>query len=634
VTGRPALVREGVVMFKQLVGIGALIAGLAVAAVAAPQEVERVLRIYDVSLLVEPIEDNPGPVLTLDNLTGMDDGGGLAFSTEQADFPSHFDPEELVEIIFNSVDPDSWGHADTRCQVTGTTLEVVQTTAVHDKIAQLLGALRSELGQQLEVEVQFWRISATSAQRVLAGTPGRTGLLPAAQVPQLIAGAGVAAGTAPQSLYVQLRSGQRSHAAALRERLVLSDYEVEVAEKVASPDPIVSKQRFGAVADVTALAARDGSKLTLECRLALAVPGDLTRKIETDLGVIELPERFVYDCYSTATPAFGQAWLGAASRPGGDAVLFVVIPRSRSLATGAGHKALPKAAGKRMTLAYDLGALTYYAPDFPGPALRLQSADSGAAGGIPGLGMDEEGDSTVRLTEDEVAELIRANLDPDSWEHPRNVLEVRAGAIVVTHTPAMHAQVRAYIAKLLASRVAELRCEALVVAADAALLKLIAARTGPAIPQAALAPWLAALADPAAVAGYASFSVQNRQRSCATAVRCLRILRDWDTEVAAEAKIGDPIVGVVYEGFVGDLQPTLAGDGKAVALRLAPVLTQFAGEPRRIATKHGDAQLVDIHRLGTPGTVVLPLGDWGVIRLGRDAAGRELVQLFSARLVR
>ncbi len=621
-------------MLKLWVGAIALVCGLTAASVtgATPQEVERVLHIYDVSLLVEPIEDNPGPSLGLDRLGGMGDGGGLSFGSEDADFPSHFDPEELVEILFNSIDPDSWGHADTRCQVSGTTLEVVQTKAVHAKIAQLLGALRSELGQQVEVEVAFWRLPASTVQRAIGLTPGRTGLVAADQLAALLQRAGAPDGAPAEHLFVQLRVGQRSHAASLRERMLVSDYEVEVAVKSASPDPIISRQRFGAVADVTALATRDGSKLTLECRLDFAEAGDLSRTAPSPHGVIELPERIVYHCYGTATPAFGQTWLGAASRPGGQAVLFAVTPRARNVATGTGHASLPKAEGKRMTLAYDLGALTYFAPDFPGPNLALRLANT-MSGGIAGLGSDEEME-TIRLTEDEVAELIRSNIDPDSWEHPRNVLEVRAGAIVVTHTPAMHAKVRSYIAKLLKSRVAEVRCEMMVVVADAALLQLIARRTGPAIPAAAMQQWLAAPSAPSAIAGYASFSVQNRQRSSADAVRCLRIVRDWDTEVAEDAKIGDPIVGVVYEGFVGDMRPTLAGDGKAVALQLRPTLAQLAGEPRSVTTKLGDVQLVDLRRLGTPGTVVLPLGDWGAIRLGRDAAGRELVQLFSARLVR
>ena len=43
-------------MTIRLFGVIAVVLGLSGAAVAAPQEVERVLRIYDVSLLVEPID--------------------------------------------------------------------------------------------------------------------------------------------------------------------------------------------------------------------------------------------------------------------------------------------------------------------------------------------------------------------------------------------------------------------------------------------------------------------------------------------------------------------------------------------------------------------------------------------------
>lgn len=617
-------------LMTRLCGVVALLGGLTAAVAAAPQEVERVLRIYDVSLLVEPIVDNPGPALEPDASGPL--SGGLSFGSEADDMPSHFTAEELVEIIFSSVDPDSWGHADTRCQVSGTTLEVVQIPAVHDRIAELLGALRSELGQQLEVEVQFFTTTAVAAQRAVGFTPGRVGVVPAAQLAPLLARAGLT-GAPAESLVVQLRVGQRSHAAALRDRLFVSDYDVEVAEKTASPDPVISRQRFGAVADVAALASRDGSKLTLECRLAFAEPGDLARAVETELGRIELPERIVVQCYATATPSLGESWIGAAARPGGAAVLFTVTPRARNVATGSGAKALPKVAGKRITRAYDLGALTYYAPNFPGIRLGLRSPDAEASGGIPGLAM-EDGTESVRLTEDDVAELIKANLDPDSWEHPRNALEVRAGAVLVTHSPAMHQQVRDYIGQLLQSRAAEVRCETLVVAADATLLQLIAARTGPAIPAQAMQAWLAGASDAAAVAGYASFSVQNRQRSCAQAVRCLRTLADWDTEVASGAKIGDPIVRVVVEGFVGDIRPTLAGDGKAVALTLHSQVAQLTGPIRTVATQLGEVQLADVLTRGNPSTVILPLGDWGAVRLGRDAAGRELVQLVSARLVR
>ena len=67
-------------------------------------------------------------------------------------------------------------------------------------------------------------------------------------------------------------------------------------------------------------------------------------------------------------------------------------------------------------------------------------------------------------------------------------------------------------------------------------------------------------------------TVFNTQRANITLVNQLSFIQDFDVEVAQTAFIADPIVGVIQDGVVLDVQPTVSHDRKYITLQLKPTI--------------------------------------------------------------
>src|SRR6185295_73746 len=57
-----------------------------------------------------------------------------------------------------------------------------------------------------------------------------------------------------------------------------------------------------------------------------------------------------------------------------------------------------------------------------------------------------------------------------------------------------------------------------------------------------------------------------------TLINQLSFIEDFDVEVAQTASIADPIVGVIQDGLVLDVQPTVSHDRKYVTIQLKPTI--------------------------------------------------------------
>ncbi len=69
-----------------------------------------------------------------------------------------------------------------------------------------------------------------------------------------------------------------------------------------------------------------------------------------------------------------------------------------------------------------------------------------------------------------------------------------------------------------------------------------------------------------------SVTVFNTQRANITLINQLSFIQDFDVEVAQTAFIADPIVGVIQDGVVLDVQPTVSYDRKYITLQLKPTV--------------------------------------------------------------
>jgi type II secretory pathway component GspD/PulD (secretin) len=67
-------------------------------------------------------------------------------------------------------------------------------------------------------------------------------------------------------------------------------------------------------------------------------------------------------------------------------------------------------------------------------------------------------------------------------------------------------------------------------------------------------------------------TVYNTQRANITLITQLSFIQDFDVEVAQTAFIADPIVGVIQDGLVLDVQPTVSHDRKYVTMQLKPTI--------------------------------------------------------------
>ncbi len=67
-------------------------------------------------------------------------------------------------------------------------------------------------------------------------------------------------------------------------------------------------------------------------------------------------------------------------------------------------------------------------------------------------------------------------------------------------------------------------------------------------------------------------TVYNTQRANITLINQLTFIQDFDVEVAQTAFIADPIIGIIQDGLVLDVQPTVSHDRKYITLQLRPTI--------------------------------------------------------------
>ncbi|MCG3133618.1 MAG: hypothetical protein HMLKMBBP_00819 [Planctomycetes bacterium] len=72
-----------------------------------------------------------------------------------------------------------------------------------------------------------------------------------------------------------------------------------------------------------------------------------------------------------------------------------------------------------------------------------------------------------------------------------------------------------------------------------------------------------------------SVTVYNTQRANITLINQLTYIQDFDVEVAQTAFIADPIIGIIQDGLVLDVQPTVSHDRKYVTLTLRPTIANL-----------------------------------------------------------
>jgi hypothetical protein len=117
-----------------------------------------------------------------------------------------------------------------------------------------------------------------------------------------------------------------------------------------------------------------------------------------------------------------------------------------------------------------------------------------------------------------------------------------------------------------------------------------------------------------------TLSAQNTQRAYATMLNQITYVQDFDVEVALASIIADPIVGVISDGIVLDVRPTISQDRRYILLELRPtVATLLRPLPEFTSSLAGlttpvTLQLPELQVASANTTAVVP--DGGAIVIG------------------
>jgi general secretion pathway protein D len=115
-------------------------------------------------------------------------------------------------------------------------------------------------------------------------------------------------------------------------------------------------------------------------------------------------------------------------------------------------------------------------------------------------------------------------------------------------------------------------------------------------------------------------STQNTERAYAAMLNQITYIQDFDVEVALASFIADPVVGVISDGIVLDVRPTIAQDRKTVSLELRPTIAtilrpiaEFTSSLAGLTTPI-TIQLPELQVASVKTTVVVP--DGGTVVIG------------------
>ncbi|MBI4616851.1 MAG: hypothetical protein HY720_24775 [Planctomycetes bacterium] len=95
---------------------------------------------------------------------------------------------------------------------------------------------------------------------------------------------------------------------------------------------------------------------------------------------------------------------------------------------------------------HDVRDLTLPINDFPGPDIRLAAADTG--GGTTGAIFQDEPSGGTPITQEEIQELIRTTIAPESWDTEGNAIRLVSGQLLIINGPDVHQEVERFLNEL------------------------------------------------------------------------------------------------------------------------------------------------------------------------------------------
>lgn len=594
--------------------------GLAIVLLGAPlaagQEEKAVHKVYDVGFLTQAQEDFPGGSLA----RGPSAVPGPMAVEEESYFTT---AEDLTEAIRSNFHEDSWADASHSLESESGRLYVVNTPAVHEVIARYLAAMRAQRGTQIAVEATLVEFSPAALDALESAGTGAGAALDEKQRAALAAALEQPAeARVLHTSRVTAFSGQRAHARSARMRTYLYDYDIQIAEKAVSADPITGRFEEGALFDVRPSLDFTGTRVTLEVRYeqqALAAALTAFDARLANVGPIHLPvlgRAVIRTCVAAAPEQTVLAATVSLTPLAGERRCVALLLRASVIRVVAAPAQPVESAEKRHFRAFDVGFLTRFVPDFPGPSLEPAPMDGASAAG-PSFMFEESVDAGLTISVGQLVELVKRNVAAESWNNARNRLWANGGQLLVVQTPEVLKELEGYLAALAQEHGRLIRVESIALA-------------GPGL-RGALAQGSAVSAETirtlksgttAKVLAQASTWCFHRERVHAAGLVTRNYISGLDSQIATDSRGMDPVIGQIEEGFLLDVRPTLVGDGTSILLDLRPALARMEQEPQPIETRGDDNRmhLVDLELTEQRLNLTVRDGEWTVATLAGDRA--------------
>ncbi len=604
------------------------IAILLAAALFAVAEDKTILHIYDVKALTARITQNRGPALGF-GASGLGDGSEFGVGTSGGEEEGTAIPgEDLKLLISKSVAPGTWDTPPNSIEYQDGQLFVRHSPETQEQVKSFLGVLRSHMLRTVVVEADVYLL-APGVLDVPAGT-----VLTDAQVKALdAAAADPARGRRVASLRACGLNTQRFHAKALDEESYLRDSDIEIAERAAIADPIVGLRFSGHMLDVRPTLSPDASLVFLTVRFDSSEPLAM-RTFEPGgktLGVIEQPDNGVSRTRANLVVPVGRSALLSFSsfgnaRPGWSQAV-VIRPGVQADAP----LPFPASSEKIQPRLFDTRFILGRADDFPGPRLG-GVLESGDGEGGPSTAFIPDAEEGVSVSPDQLANMIRRGIAPDSWERGDLALSSN-GELFVLQTPENLKLVEEFLNRLVSDRARLVSVDSWVLAMDEAEWRTRRAALSGDIADAAWTDVLGAAAKggPVRTVGTACVAGLNGTRFHAAQGTTRAVILDYDVEIAQESNSLDPIQTVVVEGISLDVTPSTVGNGGQVQLDLRPT-TVLSGEPKvfPLQDKGSKVQAVELSDFGVRTQMLVDAGKPTLVGVATrpKEGGTEVLVLF------
>jgi hypothetical protein len=252
---------------------------------------------------------------------------------------------------------------------------------------------------------------------------------------------------------------------------------------------------------------------------------------------------------------------------------------------------------------YDVKALVRDVDQFPGPDAWPGSPLEGS------LHVSAPGNTTRALSTTTLAEMVRERISPGSWAAELcTSIEARGGKLVVVQVPEIHDSIEALLEHLARSSGQQVALEFSVVRAPTTQVEEALAKT---TPDGSLSEEGLRLLDPVEAArtdrlvASSRLNCFNGQRIHTFSGRHNTYVGDYD----ATGTTYDPVVEMLLEGMMADVNPLVSGDGTYVLMPVKLTHNLPADESvwnfRAIGPEAGDEGIVP-SGAPTPGTIQEP----------------------------